>query len=112
MARIKLFEGNTYATCTILRSRVESEGIPATVMGDTLGSHAETSPSPSKPCPRSGSTNPTSPALRPILEDFLASDQNDNTPTPPPWQCNNCNHDIEGQFAICWNCGADRPDLA
>ena len=25
---------------------------------------------------------------------------------PEPWQCRRCNEDNEGQFSVCWNCGA------
>ena len=26
-----------------------------------------------------------------------------------PWVCARCGERLEGQFAQCWNCGADRP---
>ena len=31
------------------------------------------------------------------------------TPSPaaPPWTCPGCGERIEGQFAACWNCGAN-----
>lgn len=28
----------------------------------------------------------------------------------PVWRCADCGELLEGQFAQCWNCGADRPD--
>jgi len=27
-------------------------------------------------------------------------------PDPAAWRCERCGESIEGQFAICWNCGA------
>jgi hypothetical protein len=31
-------------------------------------------------------------------------------PRPAPWTCPQCGERIEGQFGLCWQCGADRPD--
>ena len=28
----------------------------------------------------------------------------------PPWQCPECNERVEGQFELCWSCGAARPE--
>lgn len=34
------------------------------------------------------------------------------TPLPPSgdWQCPRCGSTVEGTFALCWQCGAQRPD--
>ncbi len=29
-----------------------------------------------------------------------------------PWICPSCGEQLEGQFALCWNCGASRPGAA
>jgi hypothetical protein len=26
-----------------------------------------------------------------------------------PWQCQNCDESLSGQFTACWNCGCERP---
>ena len=31
-------------------------------------------------------------------------------PPPPPWTCVHCGEQVEGQFDLCWNCGAARGD--
>jgi hypothetical protein len=28
---------------------------------------------------------------------------------PEPWTCPQCGEQIEGQFGLCWQCGAERP---
>ncbi len=28
----------------------------------------------------------------------------------PPWTCVHCGEQVEGQFDVCWNCGAARGD--
>jgi hypothetical protein len=30
-------------------------------------------------------------------------------PRPEPWVCPQCGERIEGQFGLCWQCGAERP---
>ena len=40
--------------------------------------------------------------------DRLFNDAND--PVPARWVCQHCDETIEGQFAICWNCGTDSPN--
>ena len=27
-----------------------------------------------------------------------------------PWTCPNCGEDVEATFAVCWNCGTERPE--
>ena len=29
---------------------------------------------------------------------------------PPEWTCPSCREVVDGQFAVCWNCGASGPD--
>ncbi len=31
-------------------------------------------------------------------------------PTGPGWQCKGCRTEIEGQFAVCWQCGRAQDD--
>ena len=31
-------------------------------------------------------------------------------PALPPWVCVHCGEQVEGQFDVCWNCGAARGD--
>jgi hypothetical protein len=43
----------------------------------------------------------------------LAYDQNATPGSEPiaaePWTCPQCGERIEGQFGLCWQCGAERP---
>lgn len=38
---------------------------------------------------------------RAILDEVLAP-----APEAPSWRCPSCGEDVEGQFEVCWNCGA------
>lgn len=44
-------------------------------------------------------------ALR-IVEDALDESE---VAEAPPWTCPNCGEEVEGQFAVCWKCGQERP---
>jgi hypothetical protein len=33
-----------------------------------------------------------------------------DVPPAPPWVCVHCGEQVEGQFDVCWNCGAARGD--
>lgn len=35
--------------------------------------------------------------------------QEGGAPPPQPWICPQCGERIEGQFGLCWQCGAERP---
>ena len=41
------------------------------------------------------------PRARGILAEFSNADATD-------WQCSQCGTDVEGEFAVCWNCGGER----
>ncbi len=43
-----------------------------------------------------------------IIEEALESTGQDAA----PWNCPNCDETLEGQFTLCWKCGANRPDNA
>ena len=43
-----------------------------------------------------------------VLRDAMRADQR---VTEAPWRCG-CGTDVEAQFAVCWNCGQARDELA
>ncbi len=40
-----------------------------------------------------------------LAEDLLTKATADAS-SNPPWKCQKCGEEIEGQFSDCWNCGA------
>lgn len=47
------------------------------------------------------------PVARNVVEEVVSAQP---TPDGEPWVCTACGESIEGQFATCWNCGADREE--
>ncbi|WP_193214820.1 putative signal transducing protein [Luteolibacter marinus] len=44
---------------------------------------------------------------RALIKEFR--DREHEIPVGPAWTCPACGEEIEGQFAECWNCGAENP---
>ena len=42
---------------------------------------------------------------RPIVEDFIRKGHDPG----PPWVCARCGAEVEGNFELCWRCGASAP---
>ncbi|MGM0595154.1 MAG: DUF2007 domain-containing protein [Pseudomonadota bacterium] len=42
---------------------------------------------------------------RAVVEEFERDDV-----ILPSWRCAHCGERVEGQFSVCWNCGASRTD--
>jgi hypothetical protein len=63
-------------------------------------------------------TREHAPRAEEVLRDFgaqqgapQAGDGAPVEPAPvPPWVCVHCGEQVEGQFDVCWNCGAARGD--
>jgi hypothetical protein len=43
------------------------------------------------------------PRAQPVLEAWRHED-----PRGAPWTCQGCGESLEGQFSVCWSCGASR----
>ena len=46
-----------------------------------------------------------------VVGEFRASStgQQKDAATGWGWRCPECREDVEPQFAVCWNCGAEKP---
>lgn len=40
----------------------------------------------------------------------LIAEQQQEPRTSAPWRCKRCGETVEGQFAVCWQCGSARED--
>lgn len=43
-----------------------------------------------------------------VLEDF--NTESADRQELEPWTCPNCGKEVEGEFAVCWNCESERPE--
>lgn len=102
----RVFSAPTAAAVHNMRNALEAEGIACEVRGEWLRTGAGEIP-----------VNEAWPEL------WIASDDDwaravalirSGGPTDggSPWSCPQCGETIEGQFAVCWSCGTDAPDLS
>lgn len=47
------------------------------------------------------------PEAKKIVEEVISMQ---STPEGDAWVCPECGESIEGQFSMCWNCGAEREE--
>jgi len=87
----------------ILRLRLEHEGIPVAMQQQTGGVVMYA------PVPMAALyVNRSDKEDAQIVMDAHALDVQTEEPGQP-WTCPNCGEEIDGEFDLCWNCGAERP---
>jgi hypothetical protein len=98
-----------------VRDLLEQAGINASVLGESLGAARGDLPMTQQTLPSVWvSDDELERAMKVVNEYLTTTDQDgDGVPFEPeagePWTCPSCAERVEGQFAACWNCGAERP---
>jgi len=97
----------------LVKHELEAAGVEAHIMGENLSTGrgefpvtAQTQPSVwVRECDRA--------AAEQVIKQYVESNYGDsagaesNAPTEP-WICPNCHEEVEGDFALCWNCETPR----
>lgn len=100
------------AEAHMIRSELEQAGITATVQGETLAFGRGDLPMTPQTMPQVWVNEEDFAPAKEIAEAFFRIDaEAANASTPDPWRCGACDTEVEGQFAVCWNCGADHPKI-
>lgn len=87
-----------------LRGALESRGIACMVKNEFLGGAAGELP-PTECWPEVWVLEDTDlQAAKRVVSDMLAARE----VAAAPWRCPHCGESLEGQFGVCWNCGALR----
>jgi putative signal transducing protein len=98
----KVTSSDSLITINHYKNLLESEGIPAQIMNEFLGSIVGDMPF-QEAWPELWVRNDLDydRALQLINSQVLAEE----SPTSP-WRCKKCGTENEGQFAACWQCGS------
>ncbi len=97
-----------------VRGLLEQAGVNALVLGESLGAARGDLPMTQQTLPSVWvSDDEIEPAMKVVNAYLTTTDQDGNgTLFEPaagePWTCESCGEQVEGQFAVCWNCGAER----
>ena len=97
----KLTTAPLLITVTHFKNLLESEGIACRIRNEHLGSIAGEMPL-GEIWPELWIVNELDFDRAKQLIDGAAEDESPSR----PWRCKRCGEENEGQFAVCWNCGA------
>jgi hypothetical protein len=105
MALVRIYEGREAMDAHHVRVILETHGIAATVIGESLRmARAQ--------IPPTLNTQPTVWVQDTDVAQALAilRDVTSENASAPDWVCSSCGETVEGQFSACWNCGTAQPD--
>ena len=108
MALTRLYTGRDALDAHHLRAHMESGGLRAVVLGETLGAARGDLPVTMETLPAVFVNSEDLDQARDLLESYLALDHLAET-AEHPWICPACEKVMEGQFDVCWQCGEERP---
>jgi len=103
---LKLYEAADRVEAQLLIDHLAARRIRAVMLGDYLSGAAGDLPAVVFPAVWLIEDEDLALARR-CLTEFLARFTADAG--QPAWQCPSCGAQAEGQFALCWRCGAHRP---
>lgn len=103
---VRVYQATGPADAYLVRDWLTRNGVRATVRGENLMSIRGDVPI--------GEAWPTvwTPADLENRATELVSEFQGPTLVHPAWQCATCQEENGPNFASCWSCGADRPDVA
>jgi rubrerythrin len=97
----------------LLQGMLESKGIAAVVMGETLANAAGALPFESAAFPTLWVDQADHQCARSFVTTLQSERAHGRMPiSAPDWTCPNCGERIEGQFTDCWNCQTPRPQVS
>jgi hypothetical protein len=97
-----LYEARDALQANLLRDHLAAHHIQAVVLGDYLSGAAGQLPAVNFPVVWLVEDRDL-PRARQLLEVFLSP-----LPAAAPWTCPNCGAEVDGEFELCWQCGAPR----
>ena len=107
---IKIFTARDLLEAHHVRGMIESAGIRAAVMGETLSFARGEVPMTQETLPSVWVLECDAEAAMPIVREWVGpGDREPEDVMLAAWRCPQCGEAIEGQFSACWNCGMSRP---
>ena len=99
-----LYEARDALQANLLRDHLAAHHIRSVVLGDYLSGAAGELPAVNFPVVWLLEDRDL-PRAKALLAAFLAP-----SPVASDWDCPACGAEVGGEFALCWQCGAPRPD--
>lgn len=103
---MKIYSAKNPTQAHILAGLLESHGIDVQVQGDGLFSLKGEVPMTTETDPYLWLNDPSqAQQAKHILDAYEAKADAPKI----SWQCHQCEEEVEGEFEICWQCGAPKP---
>jgi hypothetical protein len=106
MKKLHIFGHRERAYASLLRERLEGEGIACLLRNDELSTALGEIPFVDCYPELWVVDSEIYPRARLLLDKWLA----EGAQNWPEWSCPGCGETVEGQFQSCWKCGGERPD--
>lgn len=97
-----VYSAPNIAFVSILQNILEQNGIGCRIRNEFLSAGSGEIP-PIECWPQLCVDDADYPEAKRIVDEALAEKET------PPWTCEACGEEIEGQFTECWKCGKSRP---
>src|SRR5690606_21970087 len=92
----------------LLRADLEAAGIRSFVQGETLGAARGEIPLTQQTLPQVWVADEDAEPAAAVAGE-LCGRWRERAAEGEPWTCPHCGARVDGQFEVCWQCGADRP---
>lgn len=102
---IEIYRAAHPALAHLLRGLLEAEGIEAVVTGEQAFSLRGETPITTETLPRVSVLNDADAGRAREIAVAFDRGRPDTGPAGINWICPACGESVEGQFALCWNCG-------
>ncbi|HZK80873.1 MAG TPA: DUF2007 domain-containing protein [Humisphaera sp.] len=98
-----------------LKGLLEQEGINSVIQGEALEGAWGDMPVSARSLPGVWVDEADVAKATPIVDEYqkredahLKEPDTDDETAGPTWKCPKCGEEVEDQFDVCWNCGAER----
>lgn len=106
----KLYAANNTMEAHLLVAQLAQAGVRAVVMGSLLDMARGELPMTQETLPSVWVSATDTDRAMAVVREFTERTAEEPDEAGEPWTCPHCQEDVEGQFAVCWNCQAPRPD--
>ncbi|MDO3378123.1 putative signal transducing protein [Geoalkalibacter halelectricus] len=104
MKKLRAFSPHERPLATLLKGRLEQEGINCLLRNEELFAAMGEIPFLELRPELWVVDDEVLPRARLLLDNWLRQDEG-----AEPWRCPACGEDLEPQFDMCWKCGRERP---
>lgn len=101
----RIYSNPDLAIVHLARHELQKRGIDSIVRGDNLQSVGVPSEWPELWLVDAGKIEEAAEIIQNVVDSYEEEEEES-----APWTCPTCGEEVEPQFAVCWNCGTQKPE--